>query len=314
MRTPVARLAVALAAAALAFLVRSAPAHAQAPSLLELSAEYTPPVDLEGGTPTRVQILSYQLALSVPIRLSPSRFLFPGATYHVDQIERSGMTGRARDVLHAPEASMMFIQLLPKRWSITVRGAASIAGRTDTIDDRMISYGAMALVGWAASDRLALGAGMLVTGGFGQVLPLPALSVRWRPRADFALDVFIPAFAAVRYTAWNRVELGVRAEISGHTYAYRGDVPRACGSTSGPERGDTMDSCIDHVRYTVGSVGLTAGLRLGSTVWLTAFAGTTVYRSSEQLDRDDDQLAGTSHAMPRVMFVRTNLAWRLPGS
>jgi hypothetical protein len=193
---------------------------------------------------------------------------------------------------------MTFVRLFGKQWSLIARGAASVAGSYATIDRRMIAYSAMALAGWAPSEQLALGAGMLVTGGFGQLLPLPALSVRWKPRDDLRIDVFVPAFATVRYTLWDRVELGVRAEITGHTYAFRG----------------ASDDPLDHVRYTLGAVGLTAGLRLTSSVWLTAFAGASVYRRGEQLDRDDQQLPGTSHDLPQVSFVRTDLAWRLPGS
>lgn len=302
-------------AALIAICAIAHPAHAQMPNLIDLSAEYTPPANLERSDLSRLQISSYQVALSVPIPLSPRQFLIPGLTYHVDSTSRVAMQDNAHDTFHAPEASLMFIQLMPQRWSITVRGAASVAGSYDTIDRRMIAYSGMLLAAWSPSDQVTAGAGMIVTGGFGQLLPLPALTVRWQPRQDLRIDMFVPAFAALRYTVWDGFELGARTEFQGHTYAYRG--ADACTTPRDPTSSDLMtgsDGCLDHVRYTMATTGVVGGVRLTDSVWLTAYAGTSVYRRGEELDRDDHQLPGASHTLPRVLFFRTNVAWRLPGS
>jgi hypothetical protein len=302
------------------------PAAAQLPALVELSAQYTPRAELDGAEPTRAQISSYQLGLNVPIVLPGGQFLIPGFGYHIDAIAYPSVPGdtRTHSTFHAPELSALFVQLLPNRWSVSVRAAASLAGGFETIDRRMIGYSALALASKSLSDRLNVGAGALVTGGFGTILPLPAVSVRWRPLDEVQIEVFVPAFASARYQAWNRVEVGARVEVTGNTYAIRdartmarwpcAAQPADDPASSPDESMAKPDACVDHVSYTVASAGLLAGVRLTSTIWLTSFAGASFYRHVDSQARDGDAVPGAAQDLPRALFVRTSLVWRLPGS
>lgn len=315
--------------AAIVWLVLAAnprTARAQLPSLVELTAQYAPPADLGSGQPTHVQISSGQLALNVPIRLSRSRFLIPGLTDRVDRISYAQMPvdGSTRTTFHAPELSALFVQLLPNRWSATVRASGSLTGGFETIEPRTIRYSMLALVNRSTSDRLTLGGGVLATGGFGKILPLPVVSLQWKPINEVKIEVFVPAFASVRYTAWNRVELGARVEVTGNAYAIRDAhtadrwpcvaQPADDPATSPNESMANPGACLDHVAYTVASAGVFTGVRLTSTIWLAAFGGISFYRHAEVQNRDGDSVPGGAQDLPRALFVRTSLAWRLPGS
>jgi len=321
----VVRLSIPVAIVWLVLAANPRTAAAQLPSLVELSAQYAPPADLGSGQPTQVQISSAQLTLNVPIPLSRSRFLIPGIADHVDTVSYAPMpTDTARRTFHAPELSALFVQLLPHRWSLSVRAAGSLTGGFETVEPRTIRYTGLALVSRSASDRLNIGGGALVTGGFGKILPLPAVSVRWKPIDEVQIEMFVPAFASARYTAWNRIELGARVEVTGSAYTIRDDDTTArwpCKAqptddltTSPNESMANPGACIDHATYTVGSAGLFTGVRLTSTIWLTAFGGFSFYRHAETLNRDGDVVPGGRQDLPRALFVRTSLTWRLPGS
>lgn len=327
----VAGVAIPAAIAWLVLAVDPQTASAQMPNLVELSAQYVPSTGLDLAQPREAQISSYQLAINLPIPLSATRFLIPGITYHVDSIAYpSPMTGAGtHSTFHAPELAALFIQLLPHGWSLSVRAGASIAsgiggGYDTTVDRGMLQGNLVALVNRALSDELVLGAGALVTAGFGSVRPLPALSLRWRPGHDVSVDAFVPAFATARYTAWNRVEVGARVELAGNIYAIRDPAARSrwpCAaepsddpSTPANEAMAAPGACLDHVTYTDANAGLVLGVRLGSTLWLTTFTGFGFYRHADKQDRDGDVIPGGSQTLPRAAIVRAGLAWRLPGT
>ncbi len=299
-------------------------AAAQIPSLVDLTAQYTPPARVDNASFAEAQISSYRLTLNLPIPLSARRFLIPGLAYQLDSIAYSRMPagGEQERNFQAPELSLLFVQLLPDRWTFTLRAGATFAGGFDQIEPRMVRYNAVALATHALSDRLTVGGGALVSGGFGKILPLPAAFVRWKPIDALQIDAFLPAFVNARYTAWNRVEVGARVEVAGTAYAL-GDTPSAarwpCAAqpdddpmTTDDETMADTDACGDHVTYIVGSAGLLAGVRLTSTIWLTTFAGVSFYRRAEQQNRDGEVIPGGVHGLPAALFIRTSLTWRIP--
>jgi len=301
-------------------------AAAQLPNLVEVSAQYSPAAGLDSPELTQEEIWSYQVMLNVPIRLPGGRFLIPGVAYRADSIAQRSMSAASTQhtTFHAPELSALFVQLLPGRWSASIRASGSIAGRFETVDRHMIRYGALALASRSFSDRFVIGGGALASGGFGPVRVLPAVSLRWKPSDEVQVEVFVPAFASVRYTEANRVEFGPRVELAGMTYAIRdADIakrwpcatqPADDPATSVDETMPSPDACFDHATYTVASAGMVAGVRLTSTVWLTAFGGVSFYRHAEQQGRGGDAIPKGSQDLPRALFLRTSLAWRLPGT
>jgi len=207
----------------LAIVAARSTATAQVPSLVDLSAQYTPPGRANDPQTTEAQLSSFQLTLNVPVPLSPKRFLILGGSYHVDTVEYSQMpTGVEEDrTFHAAELAALVVQVLPERWILLARASGGIAGGFETVDRRMIRYNALVLAAKSVSDQLSVGGGVLVTGGYKRFLPLPAIQVNWRPSEEVLVEAFLPAFVNARYTVGNRFELGARVELTGATYAIR---------------------------------------------------------------------------------------------
>ena len=314
-------------ATGLVLVAHQSTAAAQLPSLVDVSAQYTPSVRMGDVNDTDAQVLSYRLALNVPIALSPRRFLIVGAGYQVDTLDYSQMPGSAsgQTAFHVPSLSATFIQVLSDRWTLVSRAGVALAGDFAAVDTGMLGYSALALATRTWSPEFVLGGGALMSAGFGKsVIPLPAISLRWMPTDEVRVEAFLPAFAEAKYTAWNRVEIGARLEFVGSAYAVRDARvadrwPCAGQATDDPQTPNNEmvarpAACLDHVTNTLGSIGLISGVRLTSTLWLTAFGGVTLFRHLATENASGDTLTGGSQWLPASVVFRSNLTWRIPRS
>jgi len=311
----------------LALGVHMSTAAAQLPNLADVSAQYdAPPVHLNDAQATDTQVMSYRLAINVPVALSPRRFLILGAGYQVDRLDYSQMPGTSgQTTFHVPSLSATFIQRMSDRYTLVTRAGVGLAGDFAAVDRGMIGYSTLALVTRSWSRELMVGGGAVMTGGFGKsLIPIPAISLRWLPTDNVRVDAFLPAFAEAKYTAWDRVEIGARLEVVGSAYAVRdarvaGRWPCAAQATDDPRTPDNETiarpgSCLDHVTNTLGSIGLVTGVRLTSTLWLTAFGGVTLYRHLADENASGDTLSGGTKWLPASAVFRSNLMWRIPQS
>lgn len=300
-----------------------AAAVAQFPDLLEVSAQYMPGVALEEPRPARAQLTSYEGTLNLPLVLGERTFLIPGLSYHNDAVsyQRAPPGFTPLRAFHSLEASLLFVQLLPRDWSLSLRVAPGLAADLPRLEAEQLRVNALALATHGFSERLVAGGGVLASHAFGTFLPLPAAYVEWQPVAGLKLETFLPAFVDLRYTFAGRVELGLRADVAGNAYAVRDERVRgAWPCAAGPEDPTTPfsealaqpEQCFDHVAYSVAVVGVVAGVRLFSSVWWTALVGHSVLRRFDQRNPDDERISGGLHAMPDAPFVRTSLTWRIP--
>ncbi|MBW2734483.1 MAG: hypothetical protein JRH20_19020 [Deltaproteobacteria bacterium] len=313
----------ALMAALMATLVPQA-ADAQFPDLADLSVQYLPGVELNDLPGARAQVASYEVSLNVPIVLNKHTFLIPGLAYHADAISYAEAPATFEDLrsFHSLDLALLFVRLLPKDFSFSLRVAGGIAGDLQRVDARQIRLSFVGLVTHAFSARLVLGGGAIGSYAFGSFLPLPALYLDWKPKDALRIEGFLPAFLNVTYTIAGRFELGLRAEVTGNAYGVRTsaiDQAWPCAgatvddpTTSVDERIPEASQCLDHVAYSVALAGPRVGVRLFSDVWLTAFAGYSFYRRVEQMNRNDDPIEGGDDQLPNTVFFRAALTWRLP--
>jgi hypothetical protein len=295
---------------------------AQFPDLVDLSAQYLPGVPLEDPRPLEVQVASYEGTLNLPIVLGKNSFLIPGVGYHNDAVSYAhdppGFTELR--AFHAIDVPLLFVQLLPNDWSMSVRLAPGLAADAPDLEAEQLRLSGLVLFTRAFSERLVLGAGGLASYSFGTLLPLPAAYAEWKPIDGWRVESFLPAFIDTRYTFWKRLELGVRADIAGNSYAVRDERirnawPCARDPDAAPGAQESLadaSQCFDHIAYSTGVVGLVAGVRLFGSVWWTGMAGHTVYRRFDQRSARDERVPGGLQAMPDAPFVRTNLTWRIP--
>lgn len=272
-------------------------AEAQMPDLVEMSAQYLPNAPLEDPRPTEVQVTSYDVAMNVPLPLGESTFLIPGAAYHVDSVSFHDAPADFIELraFHAVDVPLLFVQLLPRDWALSVRVAPGLAGDFLAVDSRMVRINALAMATHGFSDELVVGGGGMTSYAFGSLLPLPVAYVEWKPSPRWSVEAFLPAFVRTRLSLWDRLELGYGAEVQGNAYAVR------------DRRVD-----FDHVAYSVIAAGPTLGVRLFETVWWNVFAGHSVYRRFDLLDRDDEAIPGGVQQLPNRWLVRSGIAWRIP--
>lgn len=312
----------ALVFATLAFA--TTPARAQVPDLVEVAAQYLPGAPLEDPRPTEAQVSSYDAAVNAPIPITDTTFLIPGASYHVDSVSFQRAPGGFVDLraFHALDFPLLFVQLLPRDWALSVRLAPGLAGDFTAFDSGLFRFNALALATHSFSDDFQLGGGAMVTYAFGSLLPLPAAYVSWRPVSDFTIEAFLPAFVQTKATLGDRIEIGYRAEVQGNAYAVRDDRI----ATAWPCRAETNDDpttaaderlarpsdCLDHVAYSVVGVGPTLSIRLFASVWWNTFAGHTLFRRFEMLNDEAERVRGGVQTLSNVWLVRSGLSWRVP--
>ena len=312
----------------LVLLVVLAPgaAWAQLPDLVDLSAQYMPGAALKDPRPTRAQVSSYEVNANVPIPLGEKRFLIPGATYHVEAVSYAGVSPGFDELraFHAVDVPVLFVQLLPHDWSLSLRVAPGLAGDFEAFDGGLVRVSALGLATHTLSEKLVLGGGALASYSFGSFLPLPAAYVDWTPSPQFRVEAFLPGFAAVKLLFSDRVEVGLRADLAGNAYAVRdprvrGAWPCAAQPADDPateqdERVARPSECVAHIAYSVATAGVTLGVRAFASVWLTAQAGHSLFRRYEPMNDEDDAIPGGGQSIPNVPFFRAGVTWRIPRS
>jgi hypothetical protein len=299
-------------------------AQAQLPDLVSVTAQYMPPAELESRRPAKAQVFSYDASLNAPVLLGSRTFLIPGLTYHFDSVSYSDTPPAFTELraFHSLEIPLLVVQLLPNDWALSFRVAPALAGDFRGFDAGLFHLSALALGTHSFSKQFALGGGPIVTYAFGSLLFLPAVSAEWKPLDELQILVFVPALVSAKYTFSRRVELGVRADITGNSYSIRDSrvsdrwpcVPHAVDDT-GTAANEALAApaeCIDHVAYSVGAVGAVVGVRLFASVWWTTFAGTTFFRRLDQQNDQDGPVTGGRQTLPNVFVVRSALAWRIP--
>lgn len=323
------RAAAAFAFAGLSFSAWSlspAKARAQFPDLLDVSAQYMPSAALEDPRPAEAHVASYDASVNVPVPLGESTYLIPGLGYHVEAVAFSRTPPDFIDLrmFHAAEVALLFVQMLPSDWALSLRVAPGLAGDFRGFDSGLLRVNAVALATRSFSERLVLGGGGIVTFSFGSLLPLPAVYFDWKPLDGFQVEGFIPSFVNATYTIEDRVEIGVRTEIGGNAYAVRDEriasawpcVPGTADDPATPhnEGAARRAQCLDHVAYAVGMAGVTFGVRAFDSVWLTAFAGHSIFRRFEMMNDDDERVPGGLQMLPNVFSFRSGITWRIPSS
>ena len=317
-----ARAACLLAATSMYTL--AAASWAQVPDLVEVSAQYIPNVPLDDPRPIEAQVTSYDGAINVPIPLGERTFFIPGAGYHADSVSFAETPPDFIQLraFHAVDVSLLFVQLLPHDWALSLRVAPGLAGDFEKVDGDMVRVSALAMATHSFNDDFVLGGGAIASYAFGSFLPLPAAYLEWKPTSDLSIEAFLPAFVQAELSLLDRVELGYRVEVQGNAYAVRDDriadawpcasQPADSPLTPPDETVAVRSACLEHVAYSVVAAGPTLNVRLFETVWWTSFAGHSVYRRFDLMNADDDPLSGGAQELPNTWLVRAGLTWQVP--
>ncbi len=315
----------------LALFCIPAVANAQPLNLAELRSEYLPPTALAGERPMGtnpwsdaedVQVSTYGASLTVPLSLSESTVFAPGFGYRLDKLSFSHESPTERELdLHSFELPLTLIHMPSSDWMLLLQAKPGIASDLEAIESRALRAQGMALASYQLSERLVLGAGGATMFEYGSFLPLPVLYANWQPTASISVDALLPLQAEAKWRASDRIELGLRADVDGSSYsigdsAIQGVWPCAAQSddlnTPDNEAQPSRAQCIDHIGYSVATAGASLGVRTVDSLWLSLYAGHTLFRRLEQMNADNERVAGGTQTLPNVFFARVGLTWRLP--
>ena len=284
---------------------------AQLPNLAELAIQYVPEAQMSEPAGVGTQLATYDVALNVPFVLSEKTFLVPGLSYHVDSVSFSDTPPDFVQLrgFHSLDASLLAVRLLPKRWAVSGRVAVGLAGDFARVDSRMLRTNVVLLGTKGFSDHLVLGGGAIASWAFGALLPLPAIYLDWTPAPWMQLETFIPAFAHWKAKPGTRLEFGLRADVAGNSYAVR-DARVLHGPGCTPA--NSLQTCTDHVAYSIGTAGATIAIRLFHSVWVESYGGHSFFRRFEMMNREGDRVEGGLQSLPDRWFVRVSAVWRIP--
>ena len=293
------------------FFVVPTQAHAQIPDIVDLSAQYIPGTELDDPPGLEAQVSSYDFTLNVPVVLGERTFLIPGLNYHVDSISFENTPDEFVDLRMFQSVSLpvLFVQILPRNWSLAARVAPGIAGDFETIDSRMLTFSGVLSLTKGVSERLVVGFGGIASYAFGVLLPLPSFYMDWTPNDWLRFETYIPAFAHLDFLIGDRIEIGPRIDIAGNDYAVRDERVAQSPACNDPT---SNANCLDHVAYSVATTGVQLGVRIAGTLWTTFYGGRTIYRRLEMRNRDGDTLDGGLETLPSDWFIRANLVFRIP--
>lgn len=296
-------------------------ARAQLPDLFEVSATYLPDVAIEvpGASGVRAQVSSYTATLNLPVVLGDTSFFIPGLSYRADAVSYVDTPAGFEDLraFHALDLSLMLVQLLPADWSFAVRLAPGLAGDLASVDAEALRMSGAAFAIHAFNPELQLGGGVIASYGFGAFLVLPALYLAVGADDDLLrFEMMLPAFAKAWVQPVRGFEAGVRAEVSGSSYAVRDPriarrwpcvaEPGADGRSAEPAR------CFDNLAYSVVHVSVFLAVELWDSFWLDASAMRTVYRRFEPKNAEGETLEDGGQTLPDAFGVRVGVTFRLP--
>ncbi len=285
----------------------------QFPDLAEINGQYLPGSQMSVASPLEAQVSSYELGLNLPIELNKRNYLIPGLTYHTDSLSYKYQSDGfvPLRLFHSLDLSALYVHLYDNKWSFSGRASVGLAGDFKKIDADLLRFSAMGMATYSYSESLILGGGALVSYAYGELLPLPAIYVDWTPTKEIQLEAFLPAFAVAKYTFAKRVEVGLRAEVSGYQYSIDDRrLGQSDSCTAYVE--DSSEGCTEHLAFSNGRVGAILGVRLVGSLWWTNFAGWSVFQRLEQYDHQNQKLAQASFDLPAQFVFRSGLTFRIP--
>jgi len=188
------------------------------------------------------------------------------------------------------EYTLVLVRQLSEAWNLTAVVTPGLHSdfKADLSYDDFNLQGAL-VFGRQHSKGLSYGLGAAYTLKYGEPLPMPILVLQWMANPRWKADLFLPMHAELWYVAGPTVELGVAARVRGGQYH---------GS---PDRYFVANP---QMRYSVGTVGPSAKMRLGKNLLLTVDGGYTLMRRFEFFDGDRKH---TSLDLKNSAFVRAGI-------
>ncbi|MEM9190702.1 MAG: DUF6268 family outer membrane beta-barrel protein [Myxococcota bacterium] len=283
-----------LCAAAITFLGGSSSAKGQSAPIASIEYEEMLGTEISDSVgDATLRLSTIRVRGNVPLRLDDA-VLVPGVFYTSTFVSLdSDVDLGAPDTFHELGVSLALVQPLSEAWSLQFRVAPSIATDFSNVEGDNFRIANLVLATHRFNSSFSLGFGFLLNYIVGELLPLPVLTVDWRPVPFFFAEVFLPQRIRVGFAIGDRVELGLSAQLRGNRYSVSNDnAPR-----------------LDALVFSSAHGGAFASVRLFSGLWLLAYGGVTAVRRFDLLD-DDEELASTD--LENGPILQVSLEFRPP--
>ncbi|MEM9697064.1 MAG: DUF6268 family outer membrane beta-barrel protein [Myxococcota bacterium] len=255
-------------------------------------------------------------SVSAPLPLLDHTFLLAGVDYEATTVGFDGVTDADAGLtkFFSSDARLFAVHQFEAPWTLAAGFTIGLAGDFAAVDSSMVRGTAIAYTAYQYDLELSFGGGLALDYSFGQLLPLPLLSLDWEADWGTVVSLLLPASFDVLQRFGDRFEVGIVGDLGGTSFAVRGGAtadrwPCVASVEEGPSR---PELCLDNVAYSTITVGPTAALRLVSTLWLDATFGYYLYRRFEGFNANGDSLPGGTTDLERTFFVRAGLTVRLP--
>ena len=272
-------------------------AHAQDDALGRASFEVIPGVGVEdppADTPDlEVQFATLRTSAKAPLVLRGGKtIVMPGLGYSLTTTTLSNTSDEDPDGFHELYLELGVIQRLAERWLLVGTLQPGLATNFDDVDSDHFRFQASALAMRETSGGGKYGIGVSASYVFGRLLPIPLVTLDWRPSSSIRVRGTLPSRLVAGYGLAKRFEIGLAGQFNGNRYMID----------------DPDQPMAESVEYSVGDAGLFASIKLFSSVWLTGYGGTTVFRKFDVKDDDNNTISDTDVDPAAVIRVGVELS------
>lgn len=249
---------------------------------IRAGVEYIAPAEiadlpLPGGNP-EVSFLTVFADLAYPLQIKSSSTTFVlGLSYRGTVPLSEGARSAVVDSFHELGPRLTIVQELGS-WSLVGQVGVDLATNFVDVDGDHVRGNGGGLVNYRFSDRFTLGAGVLATYAFGQLLPVPILRVDWQVSSHVALRAVLPGSLRLGWKPLDFIVVGVKGGLNGNRYVTRSDLV----------------SAARQLAYSEANLTAYVDVNLFKPLWLSVYGGSTVFRRFELFDEAGEAIGDRS--------------------
>ncbi|MEN0064677.1 MAG: DUF6268 family outer membrane beta-barrel protein [Myxococcota bacterium] len=274
--------------------------------LFAIQGDVALPVNYRTPAPVRVQVGTASVRGAVPLPVGDHGQLVPAFSYRLQLAPYVQPTEvPALPPVHWPEVSLTGLRWWPSGWQVYGQVSAAMAGDLTAIDAGVVRLAGLLTLRRRLSERLTLGAGATLTWAFGQLAPIPLLTLDWNPSDAVELQVVLPVRLTLTHTWHRRTRVGMRAGFVGNAFAIRDDTVLDTFCPTDAAAG----ACLERIAYSAGNATLMVGQRVLRTaednggLWLELHGGVSFLRRFELLSVAETPLEGADTRLPGSAFA-----------
>ncbi len=274
----------------------------------------------------QVTIGELDAELNLPLRLAPGTALIVGSRYRLLLTDRQGGFGSlaGRTELHTLSMTLSLVHQLDERWRLLLQAGGGLSGDLVEVEREALRFTFGGVATYRLEPSLLLGAGVMTTYRFGELLPVPVVAVQWAPTPELELTALLPVELKLRWAPHERVELGLSGTVDGDAYALSGSRRARtwpCTAEGVDDPNTAFDEaqadpsrCFEQLAYSTVEVGPYVGIRLLAQLWFHIRVSAAVLRRYEFKNVDGEVADVGDFILDPNVVASVGLELRLPSA